>query len=68
MKWREITEVKHRRMLEAARRKHPDTGVAVLEFDGRFCQRPLLVQLPLFPELVRPACWTPREQHNYRIG
>jgi len=65
VKWRETTEAEHAAMLEAARRKHP-SSVAVLTFNDRFCKRPMLVQLPLFPELVRPICWTP--QHNDRIG
>jgi len=63
-----LTEAEHAAMLEAARRKHPDV-MAILAFSDRFCNRPLLVQLPLFPEWVRPACWTQcQKQHGYRIG
>ncbi len=53
-------------MLEAARRKPPDS-VTVLAFSDRFGKRPRLLQLPLFPELVRPVCWgprTPRERNK----
>ncbi len=66
MRWRELTEAEHVGMLEAGRRKHP-RSVAVLAFDD-FFKRPVLIQLPLFPELVRPTCWTPRtlEQHGQR--
>ncbi len=60
MRWREITETENAAMLAAGRQNHPDS-VAMLAFDDRFCKRPLLVQLPLFPEWVRPACWAPRE-------
>jgi len=50
MNWREISEEEHRRMLEAARRKHPDT-VAVLAFSVRFCKR---------PEWAKPVRWAPQ--------
>ncbi len=42
-------------MLKEDRRKPPDP-VAVPAFDDRFCKRPMMIQLPLFPKLVRPAC------------
>ncbi len=44
-------------MLEATRRMYPAL-VAVVAFDDRFGKRPQLVWLPLFPEWVRPTCWT----------
>lgn len=64
MKWREITEEQHAALWPLVRQEHPQS-IAVLAFNDRFGKRPLLVQLPLFPELVRPACWMP--QHNDRI-
>lgn len=56
MKRREVTADEHRRMLEAVRRKNLGT-VAMLAFSDRFCKRSVLIQLPLFPEIVHPACW-----------
>ncbi len=55
VKWREITEAEHADMLGAARREHPNTA-ALLAFSDRFCKRPMLVQLPLFPACVGPTC------------
>ncbi len=47
MNWGELTEAERRRILEAARRKHPDS-VAVLALSDWFCKRPLAVQLSCF--------------------
>jgi len=47
-------------MPDRVHQDHPKT-IAALAFDDAFCKRPQLVQLHLFPELVRPACWTARE-------
>jgi len=48
-------------MLKAVGRKHPDS-VAVLAFSDRFCNRPLLVQLPLFAKLVHLVWCNPRDE------